>query len=622
MQQEGTEQQLSRKWLDDKVSLMMRNIIDDPGSNMEEISLRVQAYGEVMFILGYGVTAMDNEDEIWSHIKTDELSLDHQEIVVYPDDVDDNFGEVCVYCLESGHDSLECNKYDDVDDFFTETTQPTETLTLDEGDTPVAQTDKNGVVWGYEEMYDGEPIIVPVDDDEPCYKRNGTKITCSCRPMANIECLKCNVGRLFNSSAWRPWRLDADYDILDRVIGTTPPAKTPAQKSLVVSTTATTKIWSGYTTGKDRHYGEPYTVFDGSFEVYPSSLNNVRNPEDATKTYFVPDFGLYADTSWKPIWRNEFIAWPDYGVPTDLQMAVTQISDVIERIRKGQKVEVGCIGGHGRTGTILAVMNVLIGAKPDEAIEHVKTKYCHHAIESEVQEWYVDWVYAVINGKPVPEKPVVKPKVYTSSVGSPSQAGTACSKAYHLLLYVDGKECKPSCLYWRQDLVDFKAGRGGVESWVGDKLINHSNAVQVRDWLVPRRPTNASLKLYPIHNPAKIDTCECDVCRYLRSGFQAFLCPVNYKEKAEHEKEMDHLGRLELARIIARLPKDVPPTKNELIKISQPDGSIIEVSAHSDFIKKNPIPNVENPSEGQTSGLYTYNNGNWIWTPAKAISNA
>jgi hypothetical protein len=73
------------------------------------------------------------------------------------------------------------------------------------------------------------------------------------------------------------------------------------------------------------------------------------------------DFGLYLDARWEPTWPSDTIDWQDFGLPADGTRAATQIRDAFLRARRGQTVEVGCLGGLGRTGTVLACMAVLAG---------------------------------------------------------------------------------------------------------------------------------------------------------------------------------------------------------------------------------------------------------------------
>jgi hypothetical protein len=71
-----------------------------------------------------------------------------------------------------------------------------------------------------------------------------------------------------------------------------------------------------------------------------------------------PDFGLYLDEQWDPVWPHVRIAWPDFGVPRDINEAARAIEAAFERAQGGERVEVGCHGGLGRTGTVLACMAV------------------------------------------------------------------------------------------------------------------------------------------------------------------------------------------------------------------------------------------------------------------------
>lgn len=77
---------------------------------------------------------------------------------------------------------------------------------------------------------------------------------------------------------------------------------------------------------------------------------------------------------------------PDFGVPEDPAHLVTALSTVLRRARTGQRVEVGCLGGHGRTGTALACLAVLSGHCADDAVAWVRASYCAMAVETPEQE--------------------------------------------------------------------------------------------------------------------------------------------------------------------------------------------------------------------------------------------
>jgi hypothetical protein len=101
------------------------------------------------------------------------------------------------------------------------------------------------------------------------------------------------------------------------------------------------------------------------------------------------DFGLYMDPRWAPTWDAELIDWPDFGLPSDSNRAAEQIRSAFARALAGERVEIGCTGGLGRTGTALACMAILAGVRPDEAVRWVRANYDPRAIETPEQEAWV-----------------------------------------------------------------------------------------------------------------------------------------------------------------------------------------------------------------------------------------
>lgn len=102
-------------------------------------------------------------------------------------------------------------------------------------------------------------------------------------------------------------------------------------------------------------------------------------------------WGLYLDARWAPSWPAELIDWPDFGTPTSDVDAAAAIHRAFERARDGTNVEVGCAGGLGRTGTVLACMAVLAGVSVDDAVGWVRSNYRAMAVESSAQEAWVHW---------------------------------------------------------------------------------------------------------------------------------------------------------------------------------------------------------------------------------------
>lgn len=103
----------------------------------------------------------------------------------------------------------------------------------------------------------------------------------------------------------------------------------------------------------------------------------------------MPDIGLYLDPRWDPPWPHSHLKWPDFGVPERAEDVARALLSVLEEARVGRRVEIGCLGGHGRTGTALACLAILSGLPSAEALDWVRTSYCAHAVETPEQAAFV-----------------------------------------------------------------------------------------------------------------------------------------------------------------------------------------------------------------------------------------
>jgi hypothetical protein len=113
------------------------------------------------------------------------------------------------------------------------------------------------------------------------------------------------------------------------------------------------------------------------------------DPADPYARVQPPDFGVYLDQRWHPPWIHEHLDWPDFGVPEDVAGLLAVLSTARDRARRGDRVEVGCLGGHGRTGTALALLALLGGYPPSDAVAWVRANYCTQAVETAEQEAFV-----------------------------------------------------------------------------------------------------------------------------------------------------------------------------------------------------------------------------------------
>lgn len=99
----------------------------------------------------------------------------------------------------------------------------------------------------------------------------------------------------------------------------------------------------------------------------------------------IPSYGLYLDERWAPPWPHDHLDWPDFGVPGDLHALRSVLLEALARARRGESVEVGYLGGHGRTGTALGCLAVLTGTAAHKAVAWVRANYCNRAVETDEQ---------------------------------------------------------------------------------------------------------------------------------------------------------------------------------------------------------------------------------------------
>jgi len=104
----------------------------------------------------------------------------------------------------------------------------------------------------------------------------------------------------------------------------------------------------------------------------------------------VPDFGLYLLGHRPPPvdWEARWLRWPDFWLPSDRKAAGDALREAWRRA-DGERVEIACAGGHGRTGTALACLAVLDGVPGREAVGYVRAHYAPRAVETPWQRRFV-----------------------------------------------------------------------------------------------------------------------------------------------------------------------------------------------------------------------------------------
>jgi protein-tyrosine phosphatase len=101
------------------------------------------------------------------------------------------------------------------------------------------------------------------------------------------------------------------------------------------------------------------------------------------------DFTLVLADGPVPEWPHRRVPWRDFWVPADTADTVDALREARRRARAGERVEVACRGGVGRTGTALAALAVLDGLAPADAVRWVRQVYHRKAVETPWQRWWL-----------------------------------------------------------------------------------------------------------------------------------------------------------------------------------------------------------------------------------------
>ena len=125
----------------------------------------------------------------------------------------------------------------------------------------------------------------------------------------------------------------------------------------------------------------------------------------------VIDLGIYLDYSWLSrfevaTYQSRFLSawgpkspalllvnWPDFDT-INLDLYAHLVSYAVRALNAGKVVEVGCFGGHGRTGTLVAgILAKATGMKGGDAINLLRNTYCYKAVETQSQQLLVKNTY-------------------------------------------------------------------------------------------------------------------------------------------------------------------------------------------------------------------------------------
>lgn len=115
----------------------------------------------------------------------------------------------------------------------------------------------------------------------------------------------------------------------------------------------------------------------------------------------------------------------DGKAPSNVEAFGKMISWLVEQIKEGKKVHVGCIGGHGRTGVVLAAIVNKMMPEEEDPISYVRQNYCQSAVESSEQVQFLVKHYGAKTVKGTKQKAVVdwQPSGKSGSSGRTGSGG-------------------------------------------------------------------------------------------------------------------------------------------------------------------------------------------------------
>lgn len=175
------------------------------------------------------------------------------------------------------------------------------------------------------------------------------------------------------------------------------------------------------------HESHPVMKIGGG-TLFAGSCINPRPDYDA---YVGLDGSMHLEATGYPWAKNriEHVHFPitDMKAPPEPELFKELVEWICNQLQEGKKIHVGCIGGHGRSGTLVAAVAAKFGHK--DAIAWARQHHCKKAVESQDQVNFLVKHYGVTqappakgwhsNSKPAPQTSFSGGGAsYTPSVGS------------------------------------------------------------------------------------------------------------------------------------------------------------------------------------------------------------
>lgn len=157
--------------------------------------------------------------------------------------------------------------------------------------------------------------------------------------------------------------------------------------------------YSPKTYGTGRCYETHPAMPIGEFKIYGGSCA-YPVVKDAD-IYVGFDHSLYKTDKAYPWVEGESFLYPimDMHAPADPASFMKLIEWLAVQLAANKKIHLGCIGGHGRTGTVLAALVKHMTGNVN-AIEYVRKNYCEKAVESASQIKFLNQHFGIASAEP------------------------------------------------------------------------------------------------------------------------------------------------------------------------------------------------------------------------------
>ena len=124
------------------------------------------------------------------------------------------------------------------------------------------------------------------------------------------------------------------------------------------------------------------------FTIYLSGWRDVHGKSSSPD----PDCAIYLSQEWLKgriigVKGSNivYLGWPDMK-DMDIRPVRRACRWATNSLKLGHRLEIGCFGGHGRTGTMVSLLMVHLGWQAEDAIKEVRGRYCQRAVETQAQE--------------------------------------------------------------------------------------------------------------------------------------------------------------------------------------------------------------------------------------------